>query len=66
VEKGQIIARLTQEDLTRRIEQVKENISALESINAETLDLDIDSLNNKIYSEFAQLAGQIRSARVQL
>ena len=64
VESGQIIARIEQEDLERRIKQVKENITAVETLNVETLDLDIDSLNSEIYSEFVQLAGQIRSTRV--
>jgi len=65
VEKGQIIARVTQEDLTQRIEQVQKNIAALETVNVETLDLDIGSLSYEVYSEFAPLLGQIRSARVQ-
>jgi len=65
VKKGQVIARVEQEDLDRQIKRVKEDIAALQTVNVENLDLNIGSLNNDIYSQFAPLAGQIRSARVQ-
>jgi HlyD family secretion protein len=65
VEQGQIIAEVEQDDLETQIRQMKDSIIALETINVETLDMDIDSLNSEIYSEFIQLAGQIRSARTQ-
>lgn len=65
IEKGQIIAHVTQDDLERQIEEVQKNIAALETVNPETLDLDIDALSNDVYSQFASLLGQIRSARAQ-
>jgi len=65
VEKGQIIARVTQDDLVRQIERVKENIACLETMNVETLDLDIGLSGIEIYSEFSRLAGEVRSARIQ-
>lgn len=65
VEKGQIIARVSQDDLVREIENIKKNIKAIENINVETLELDIDTLNTDIYSEFSQIATQIRTARIQ-
>ncbi|GHU49222.1 hypothetical protein FACS1894127_1940 [Clostridia bacterium] len=66
VEDGQVIAHVVQEELEQEIKKIEENITALEKINVESLDLDIDSLNNDIYSEFVQLAGEIRNARVLL
>ena len=65
VERGQVIARVSQEDLIRQIEQHRETLAALNAISPETLDLDIDSLNRELYAEFSQIAGQIRIARVQ-
>ncbi|MCL1976476.1 MAG: NHLP bacteriocin system secretion protein [Firmicutes bacterium] len=65
VEKGQIIARVTQDELTQQIEQVQKSIDALDTVNVESLDFDIYSLSNEVYSQFAPLLGQIRSARVQ-
>jgi len=65
VESGQIVARVAQDELMRQIAQVQENIAALESINVETLDLDIAFLNDALYSRFAQMAGQVRTARIQ-
>ena len=66
VEKDQVIAVVEQEDLARQIEQMKDNISALRALDTNTLVLDVDFLNGEIYSEFVQLAGQIRSSRAQL
>ena len=65
VERGQVIARVSQEELVRQIEQCKENLAALETLQVETLDFDLDSLNGEIFPEFAQLANQIRAARLQ-
>jgi len=65
VQKGQVIARVAQEDLERQITQVKDHITALQNVNVENLDLSINSLNNDIYSQFSPIAGQIRAARVQ-
>ena len=65
VERGQVIALVEQEGLEQQIKQMKENIAALETVDAEALALDSDFLNNEVYSEFVQLAGQIRSARTQ-
>ncbi|MCL2055770.1 MAG: NHLP bacteriocin system secretion protein [Oscillospiraceae bacterium] len=65
VERGQVIARVSQEDLLRQIERHREALAALNAISPETLDLDIHSLNREQYAEFSQIAGQIRLARVQ-
>ncbi|MCL2057400.1 MAG: biotin/lipoyl-binding protein, partial [Oscillospiraceae bacterium] len=65
VQRGQVIARVSQEDLLRQIERHREALAALNAISPETLDLDIDSLNRELYAEFSQIAGQIRVARVQ-
>ncbi|MCL2081991.1 MAG: NHLP bacteriocin system secretion protein [Oscillospiraceae bacterium] len=65
VESGQVIARVSQHELIQQIERCRENIDALKGVDIETLEFNIGSLNSEIYSEFAQLAGQIRAARVQ-
>ena len=65
VERGQVIARVSQDDLELQIERVKDNLAALETLNAETLEFDLVTLNYEIYSEFVQLAEQLRSARIQ-
>ena len=66
VESGQIIARVSQDDLIRQMERIRKNLAALEAITADTLDIDAAFMNSEIYPEFAQLAGQIRLARAQL
>ena len=65
VEQGQILAYVEQEDLTRQIEQVFDRLGALDAIRVDTLEFDIGLLDSDTYREFAQLAGQIRSARTQ-
>ncbi len=65
VQQGQEIARVSQDDIDRQIEQCLDNIAALEALNAETLDIDIDTVNSEVYGEFAGIAGQVRTARVQ-
>ena len=65
VERGQVVARVSQDELVRQIERYENNLAALEAVGAETLDIDIAFMNSEIYPEFAQLAGQIRAARLQ-
>ena len=65
VEAGQIIARVSQDELTRQIQRVQDSIDSLDAINPHTFYLDIEDLNTELYREFSGLASQIRAARVQ-
>ena len=65
VEKGQVIARVEQDELLRRIERVRESLAALEAVDVANLDLDVASASGDVYAEFAPLAEQIRATRVQ-
>ena len=65
VERGQIIASVSQDEITRQIQRVQDNLEALDAIYPRTLDLDILALNTELYREFSGLASQIRAARIQ-
>ncbi|GHU80783.1 hypothetical protein FACS1894191_6790 [Clostridia bacterium] len=66
IKKGQIIARIAQPELIDKIENVQNNIVAVESISPETLEFNTELLDYETYSSFAQLAGEIRLAKVQM
>ena len=65
VARGQVIARVSRDDLVKQIEAYRQSLAALEAVDVATLDLDITALNGETYAEFAPLAEQIRAARVQ-
>ncbi len=60
VEKGAVIARVSQDELVKQIEQASNNLLALDSISIESLEFNAENLNYNVYPEFAQLAQQIR------
>jgi len=65
VHEGQVIARVSQDELARRIDWQWERLSALDAIRVDTLDFDVALLNSDIFREFSQIAGQIQSTRIQ-
>ena len=65
LEKDQIIARVDQDELLRRIGHVENNLIALEAIDVDTLSFDIFDMNSDIFREFLPLADQIRNSREQ-
>lgn len=65
VEKGQTIARVSQDELFNQIEECKANIDALEGITVKTLEIDPKIINTNLYPEFSQIANQIKTLRTQ-
>lgn len=65
VEKGQTIARVSQEELFTQIEECKGDIAALAGITIDTLEVDPTVVNSNLYPEFAQIANQIKTLQTQ-
>lgn len=65
IEKGDIIARISQDELVNQIQQTTDNLEAVKSVTLESLELGASELNYSIYPDFASLAQQIRVYRAQ-
>ena len=59
VKKGQVIARISQDELMNSIQLCKENIAALESLDVETMQFKTEELTSDIFAQFFQISQQI-------